>query len=108
MGYSPRFRDSHLLPGEVSCSVFDTSPTCQTSSDTLHVLYSLSSEVSEIGSPMARCPSSLTNRRPAGPTPVNRGRGDRRPDRKSTRLNSSHPSISYAVFCLKIKKQQYD
>src|SRR5690348_17744193 len=35
----------------------------------------------------------------------------RRPrrDRKSTRLNSSHPSISYAVFCLKkkIKKQEY-
>src|SRR5690348_18080401 len=26
-------------------------------------------------------------------------------DRKSTRLNSSHPSISYAVFCLKKKKQ---
>src|SRR5438876_7271912 len=28
-------------------------------------------------------------------------------DRKSTRLNSSHPSISYAVFCLKKKKQSY-
>src|SRR5690348_17853697 len=28
------------------------------------------------------------------------------PDRKSTRLNSSHPSISYAVFCLKKKKIQ--
>src|SRR5438876_6177243 len=27
-----------------------------------------------------------------------------RPDRKSTRLNSSHPSISYAVFCLKKKR----
>src|SRR5207244_13472992 len=27
------------------------------------------------------------------------------PDRKSTRLNSSHQIISYAVFCLKIKKQ---
>src|SRR5690242_20701966 len=27
-------------------------------------------------------------------------------DRKSTRLNSSHMSISYAVFCLKKKKQQ--
>src|SRR5690348_17947084 len=27
-----------------------------------------------------------------------------REDRKSTRLNSSHPSISYAVFCLKKKK----
>src|SRR3989337_1153112 len=26
-------------------------------------------------------------------------------DRKSTRLNSSHGSISYAVFCLKKKKQ---
>src|SRR5437868_13245167 len=31
--------------------------------------------------------------------------GSRRPqDRKSTRLNSSHVSISYAVFCLKKKK----
>src|SRR3712207_7763342 len=28
-------------------------------------------------------------------------------DRKSTRLNSSHANISYAVFCLKKKKQQY-
>src|SRR5689334_24314769 len=28
-----------------------------------------------------------------------------RRDRKSTRLNSSHSSISYAVFCLKKKKQ---
>src|SRR5207245_10149005 len=28
------------------------------------------------------------------------------PDRKSTRLNSSHGSISYAVFCLKKKKLQ--
>src|SRR4051794_41756025 len=28
-----------------------------------------------------------------------------RQDRKSTRLNSSHPSISYAVFCLKKKKR---
>src|SRR5258708_21988118 len=28
----------------------------------------------------------------------------RRPDRKSTRLNSSHQIISYAVFCLKKKK----
>src|SRR5207248_9324070 len=28
-------------------------------------------------------------------------------DRKSTRLNSSHRTISYAVFCLKKKKKQY-
>src|SRR2546429_4982661 len=29
------------------------------------------------------------------------------PDRKSTRLNSSHGYISYAVFCLKKKKKQH-
>src|SRR5690625_5387653 len=28
-------------------------------------------------------------------------------DRKSTRLNSSHVAISYAVFCLKIKKARH-
>src|SRR5260221_4463769 len=31
-----------------------------------------------------------------------------RPDRKSTRLNSSHTVISYAVFCLKKKKDRSD
>src|SRR5690625_5621144 len=34
------------------------------------------------------------------------GHPDIVPDRKSTRLNSSHVAISYAVFCLK-KKRQY-
>src|SRR5207253_10272484 len=34
-----------------------------------------------------------------GPGPPRRGR-----DRKSTRLNSSHVAISYAVFCLKKKR----
>src|SRR2546427_5432487 len=29
------------------------------------------------------------------------------PDRKSTRLNSSHSQISYAVFCLKKKKSNH-
>src|SRR3712207_8561214 len=45
------------------------------------------------------------------PAPRHRGRACRRaesssectPDRKSTRLNSSHANISYAVFCLKKK-----
>src|SRR2546429_1477768 len=32
--------------------------------------------------------------------------GDRTRDRKSTRLNSSHGYISYAVFCLKKKKKR--
>src|SRR5258708_16579219 len=45
-----------------------------------------------------------------GPGAHRAGRGHRRaarnhgPDRKSTRLNSSHQIISYAVFCLKKKK----
>src|SRR3712207_7845703 len=33
------------------------------------------------------------------------GRREREVDRKSTRLNSSHANISYAVFCLKKKKK---
>src|SRR2546427_9134483 len=33
-------------------------------------------------------------------------RGPGRADRKSTRLNSSHSQISYAVFCLKKKKKK--
>src|SRR2546430_12818779 len=33
--------------------------------------------------------------------------GARGIDRKSTRLNSSHSQISYAVFCLKKKKKMY-
>src|SRR2546430_13304926 len=43
---------------------------------------------------------------------IMRQRPDRRAlwrlDRKSTRLNSSHSQISYAVFCLKKKKKNHD
>src|SRR5215204_6690670 len=46
-------------------------------------------------------PRAGAHRRCARPTP----RSAR--DRKSTRLNSSHTVISYAVFCLKKKKTQY-
>src|SRR6202012_6302580 len=38
--------------------------------------------------------------------PRSRPRLPRTPDRKSTRLNSSHTVISYAVFCLKKQKTQ--
>src|SRR3712207_8581719 len=38
--------------------------------------------------------------------PARRVRRALRRDRKSTRLNSSHANISYAVFCLKKKKTQ--
>src|SRR5438876_7631558 len=43
----------------------------------------------------------------AGPALAAAGAGRRGRDRKSTRLNSSHPSISYAVFCLKKKTDQH-
>src|SRR2546422_8605412 len=54
-----------------------------------------------------RGPSTHRRRRAAGPRPP--GSPSRlaprlRRDRKSTRLNSSHGYISYAVFCLKKKK----
>src|SRR5690606_41742126 len=41
--------------------------------------------------------------RSARPSPVERPWESCRADRKSTRLNSSHVKISYAVFCLKKK-----
>src|SRR5262245_63285107 len=46
---------------------------------------------------------------PGAPRPQQRARGapeKLREDRKSTRLNSSHLGISYAVFCLKKKKKE--
>src|SRR3712207_7308242 len=46
---------------------------------------------------------SITDGRP-GRQPVSDVRLIPRIDRKSTRLNSSHANISYAVFCLKKKK----
>src|SRR6266853_4955045 len=45
------------------------------------------------------CPAASRN---PGPPCAARAPG---PDRKSTRLNSSHSQISYAVFCLKKKKK---
>src|SRR2546430_16174357 len=39
-------------------------------------------------------------------SPEAAGCGPPRKDRKSTRLNSSHSQISYAVFCLKKKKKK--
>src|SRR2546427_9236169 len=56
-------------------------------------------------------PADEKNAETATPAEIERGRqlfyGQRRfkyGDRKSTRLNSSHSQISYAVFCLKKKK----
>src|SRR5437899_8653590 len=56
---------------------------------------------------MAKTLERLKAKAPNSPTYDLSGRlkaGDAEQDRKSTRLNSSHLGISYAVFCLKKKK----
>src|SRR5947208_12317382 len=60
--------------------------------------------VSAQGDQPIRVPHQALKKAPgAGPTPC--GTLESAADRKSTRLNSSHQIISYAVFCLKKKKQ---
>src|SRR5690606_40578159 len=51
--------------------------------------------------PIAPAPKALSRTRPQ-----RSARSRETVDRKSTRLNSSHVKISYAVFCLKKKKKE--
>src|SRR5438477_9987527 len=85
----------HFHPGSTACRVFAF--CCFFFNDTATTeIYTLS---------LHDALRSLRSPRPAGCAPCPRrtpGR-DGRGDRKSTRLNSSHMSISYAVFCLKKK-----
>src|SRR2546430_8567744 len=53
-----------------------------------------------------RSGSSVSSRRGSARGITGTRRAKPRRDRKSTRLNSSHSQISYAVFCLKKKKKQ--
>src|SRR5207249_5187642 len=64
---------------------------------------------SRIGSRSTGCPAKWTGMTPRvrGVTRRSISSGSMLRDRKSTRLNSSHVSISYAVFCLKKKTQWY-
>src|SRR2546427_899001 len=55
---------------------------------------------------IASANASATGRRSANDWPRLPRTTFRRKDRKSTRLNSSHSQISYAVFCLKKKKHR--
>src|SRR2546426_6602960 len=73
-------------------SLHDALPICRATQPDDHYL----------GPPLPRLPDQL---------PDAAGRGAQRVelvDRKSTRLNSSHLVISYAVFCLKKKKNRID
>src|SRR5580704_7199769 len=55
-------------------------------------------------SPAMRQSKPVASKCVTGPIPHFPACRPRHTDRKSTRLNSSHPSISYAVFCLKKKR----
>src|SRR3712207_7193506 len=50
-----------------------------------------------------RLPARASHRQAGGPRRPAQGVREGLEDRKSTRLNSSHANISYAVFCLKKK-----
>src|SRR5437899_8195095 len=71
----------------------------------LHSASSGPSETRRLASTGARCTRNLRRRAASRSR-----RGQKRPlaakDRKSTRLNSSHLGISYAVFCLKKKTER--
>src|SRR4051812_49913624 len=68
----------------------------------LHDALPISASAHRARSADSRTTAWRSLRRAARPT----ARPSRTSDRKSTRLNSSHMSISYAVFCLKKKKKQ--
>src|SRR3989449_766742 len=71
----------------------------------------LARELLQLGQPLDVRLERLAPRTGARPRDGVRGlddHADRRLDRKSTRLNSSHGYISYAVFCLKKKKTQLE
>src|SRR5215475_15661144 len=60
--------------------------------------------ISQAASARARCSTSWRRKTSSGSSSHRCCLGDR----KSTRLNSSHVKISYAVFCLKKKKKNKD
>src|SRR3712207_7392457 len=66
------------------------------------------SRVRRAASRIERRPETSMKRRPDRSSTIRSGFGRvaRCKDRKSTRLNSSHANISYAVFCLKKKKNK--
>src|SRR3712207_8850960 len=82
-----------------SCFFFNDTATTEIYTLSLHdalPIYSLRLVFPRITAPAARRRSTRK---------ASRGAMEPSRDRKSTRLNSSHANISYAVFCLKKKKK---
>src|SRR5690625_6883372 len=87
---------------------FSCTPTATTELYTLslHDALPISSHAPRVEpEPLTSCARSARRRRGSDRVLwIRRRRADR--DRKSTRLNSSHVAISYAVFCLKKKRKK--
>src|SRR5258707_11729553 len=79
--YTTLFRSQTIL--KASCKVFDEIACCRSVTASDHPARH------QLGFCVDGCPCPYVAR-----------------DRKSTRLNSSHANISYAVFCLKKKKKE--
>src|SRR5207244_10826091 len=105
---SPR----HMLPRPTFSFLFTPTPTPASYTLSLHDALPICSPHDQTG-PARRLSrpdhDRLLRRRPPWPSVLRPLRSDkgRRTDRKSTRLNSSHQIISYAVFCLKKKTKTY-
>src|SRR5690348_17536908 len=85
---------------------FNDTATTEIYTLSLHDALPISSAVSGLSGSNGVSSGAHTAESTISPTSSRPISNDRWRDRKSTRLNSSHPSISYAVFCLKKKKKK--
>src|SRR5699024_3607956 len=93
--YWPQLRSASAIAATSSLNTGESNSTTSVATDSAGVTcVSLTSEGLSILDEGQESPADI----------VVRSCGDLDVDRKSTRLNSSHVSISYAVFCLKKKK----
>src|SRR5207344_3557842 len=96
------FSEAMIEPRNVPCSQLSASVTRGTT-----VARRPPNRMASIGTPFGSSHSgAITGHWLAGAVKRAFGWAAGRPDRKSTRLNSSHVRISYAVFCLKKKKKK--
>src|SRR2546422_11482914 len=93
---------SHLRPRVFFFFFFNDTATTEIYTLSLHDALPISPNRSAVRSQH----SLLLRARKCSPVETTSGGSTNNPDRKSTRLNSSHGYISYAVFCLKKKKKK--
>src|SRR5207248_10081532 len=102
LSYASSFSITAPPPPDISTlSLHDALPICPRQVQRPDLLPAQSPGHVDAHHPGRMCEARQNSRRKSQPEhrPANR-------DRKSTRLNSSHRTISYAVFCLKKKKKK--